>query len=187
MTDNLHNRYPHYIDIFLEALRLWYLEPFVTTPTLKLMSELALNRFDIITMHVLIHLILFRSQRLAFDVTSPNGVLLFREASKTIVTYGGQILSLTDVPSQHLYPRKYPYYQSYLFINTCTIYIFNTIIIRLKGISICFGILRSALCGSYVNFGVLKLYGDTAMDSAMDVFIKLLISLPLKNLLVRSC
>ena len=55
---------------------------------------------------------------------------------------------------------------------------------RLKGISICFNILKSALCGNYVNFGVLKLYGDTALDRALDVFIKMLISLPLKNLLV---
>ena len=56
--------------------------------------------------------------------------------------------------------------------------------LRLKGISICFNILRSALCGNYVNFGVLKLYGDTALDRALGVFIKMLISLPLKNLLV---
>jgi hypothetical protein len=29
-----------------------------------------------------------RSQRLQFDVSSPNGILLFREASKIICTYG---------------------------------------------------------------------------------------------------
>ena len=57
---------------------------------------------------------------------------------------------------------------------------------RLKGILICFNILRSTLCGSFVNFGVMKLYGDTALDDALNVFIKLLISLPLKNLLVRE-
>ena len=30
----------------------------------------------------------FRSQRLQFDVSSPNGILLFREISKMIVCYG---------------------------------------------------------------------------------------------------
>lgn len=29
-----------------------------------------------------------RSQRLQFDVSSPNGILLFRETSKMITTYG---------------------------------------------------------------------------------------------------
>ena len=56
---------------------------------------------------------------------------------------------------------------------------------RLKGIAISFSLLKSSLCGNYVNFGVLKLYGDTAMEDAMNIFVKLLISLPLKNLLVR--
>lgn len=32
--------------------------------------------------------IFLRSQRLNFDVSSPNGILLFREASKMICTYG---------------------------------------------------------------------------------------------------
>ena len=32
--------------------------------------------------------ICFRSQRLQFDVSSPNGILLFREVSKMIVSYG---------------------------------------------------------------------------------------------------
>lgn len=48
------------------------------------------------------------TQRCQFDVTSPNGVLLFREASKTIVSYGERILSLTDIPSDKIYPLKYP-------------------------------------------------------------------------------
>lgn len=36
--------------------------------------------------------LLNRSQRLLFDVSSPNGILLFRETSKMITTYG------TDFP-----------------------------------------------------------------------------------------
>lgn len=55
-------------------------------------------------------------QRLQFDVTSPNGVLLFREASKTIACYGEHILTLTDIPDDKLYAVKYPHHSknSYL-------------------------------------------------------------------------
>ncbi|XP_048459896.1 ran-binding protein 17-like [Rhincodon typus] len=64
--------YPGYISILQRAIELWYHEPSCTTPILKLMAELVHNR----------------SQRLNFEVSSPNGILLFREASKMISTYG---------------------------------------------------------------------------------------------------
>jgi exportin-7 len=51
----------------------------VTTPVLKLFAELVQNR----------------SQRLQFDVSSPNGILLFREASKIICTYGKADIGLS--------------------------------------------------------------------------------------------
>ena len=56
--------------------------------------------------------------------------------------------------------------------------------LRLKGISICFSMLKSALCGSYVNFGVFRLYGDCALDDALGIFVKLLLSIPQTDLLV---
>lgn len=55
---------------------------------------------------------------------------------------------------------------------------------RLKGISISFSILKAALCGNYVNFGVFRLYGDDALDSALHTFVKLLLSIPQSDLLV---
>ncbi|XP_076993752.1 ran-binding protein 17 isoform X4 [Tamandua tetradactyla] len=63
--------YPTYLPILQRAIERWYGEPVCTTPILKLMAELMQNR----------------SQRLNFDVSSPNGILLFREASKMICTY----------------------------------------------------------------------------------------------------
>ena len=54
----------------------------------------------------------------------------------------------------------------------------------LKGISICFSMLRAALCGNYVNFGVFRLYGDDALDNALAVFVKLLLSISQTDLLV---
>ncbi|XP_045357654.1 ran-binding protein 17 isoform X5 [Leopardus geoffroyi] len=63
--------YPTYLPILQRTIERWYGEPACTTPILKLMAELMQNR----------------SQRLNFDVSSPNGILLFREASKMICTY----------------------------------------------------------------------------------------------------
>lgn len=99
----------------------------MTSPLLKLFAELVQNR----------------SQRLQFDSTSPNGVLLFREASKVLCSYGitffffgggggydrakliavsflhlgGRILSV-EVPKEQIYAAKF------------------------KGISVCFSLLK---------------------------------------------
>lgn len=55
---------------------------------------------------------------------------------------------------------------------------------KLKGISICFSMLKAALCGNYVNFGVFKLYGDDTLENALNIFVKLLLSIPLSDLIV---
>ena len=73
---------------------------------------------------------------------------------------GNRILSLGEVPKDQLYPLK------------------------LKGISICFSILKAALCGNYVNFGVFRLYGDDALDNALQTAVKLLLTIPHTDLLV---
>ena len=46
--------------------------------------------------------------------------------------------------------------------------------------------LKSALSGGYVNFGVLRLYGDEALDNALSIFVKLLMSVPQRDLLVSK-
>ncbi|XP_066888405.1 ran-binding protein 17 isoform X6 [Kogia breviceps] len=135
--------YPTYIPILQRAVEQWYGEPACTTPILKLMAELMQNR----------------SQRLNFDVSSPNGILLFREASKMICTYGNQILSLGSLSKDRIYPMK------------------------LKGISICYSALKSALCGNYVSFGVFKLYGDNHFDNVLQAFVKMLLSVSHSDLL----
>jgi len=73
---------------------------------------------------------------------------------------GSHILNV-EVPKDQIYPMK------------------------LKGISICFSMLKAALCGNYVNFGVFRLYGDEALDNALNTFVKLLLSIPQSDLLVR--
>jgi len=57
---------------------------------------------------------------------------------------------------------------------------------KLKGVSICFNMLKAALCGNYVNFGVIRLYGDRALDDALEIFVKTLLSIPQEDILV-SC
>ncbi|XP_031627705.1 ran-binding protein 16 isoform X2 [Contarinia nasturtii] len=135
--------YPDYTPILIRAIELWPTDPQVTTPILKLFAELVQNR----------------SQRLQFDISSPNGILLFREASKVICTYGNRIMNY-DVPKNQLYA------------------------LRLKGISICFTMLKAALSGNYVNFGVCKLYGDETLDNVLDVTTKLILTIPQTDLLV---
>uniref|UniRef100_A0A0E0MUM9 Importin N-terminal domain-containing protein n=1 Tax=Oryza rufipogon TaxID=4529 RepID=A0A0E0MUM9_ORYRU len=122
--------YPSRMPLLLKAISLCADEPEVTTPLLKFMCEFVLNK----------------AQRLTFDSSSPNGILLFREVSKLIVAYGSCIL-------------KY------------------------KGIWISLAVLSRALCGNYVNFGVFELYGDRALADALDISLKMSLSVPLSDIL----
>lgn len=55
-----------------------------------------------------------------------------------------------------------------------------------KGISICFNMLKAALSGGYVNFGVFNLYGDEALNNSLNMFVKLAYSIPRKDILVSQ-
>lgn len=57
---------------------------------------------------------------------------------------------------------------------------------KLKGISICYSALKSALCGNYVSFGVFKLYGDDHFDKVLQAFVKTLLSVSHSDLLVST-
>lgn len=61
----------------------------MTTPLLKFVAEFVLNK----------------AQRLTFDISSPNGILLFREVSKLLVAYGSRILTYPNVAD--IYGSKY--------------------------------------------------------------------------------
>ncbi|XP_011034634.1 PREDICTED: exportin-7-like isoform X1 [Populus euphratica] len=133
--------YPAHMPLLLKGISHWTDTPEVTTPLLKFMAEFVLNK----------------AQRLTFDSSSPNGILLFREVSKLIVAYGTRILSLPNVAD--IYGYKY------------------------KGIWICLTILSRALAGNYVNFGVFELYGDRALSDALDIALKMTLSIPLADIL----
>ena len=135
--------YPKYLPLLSQALSRWANCPTLTSAILKFVAEIVQNK----------------SQRLMFDVSSPNGILLFREVSKLLCDYGKRLLTLSDVTEENVYKLK------------------------LKQTGLCFQILRAALAGGYVNFGVFRLYGDDCHVNAIDMFIKLLGSLPERALL----
>jgi len=158
--------YPSYLQLFTKAVELWYNEPFLTTPILKLMAELVQNR----------------SQRLTFEISSPNGILLFREASRLVCTYGSRILTLnisTMSPQNSILSKTLDSTSS----TSSTDQVYQ---MKLKGISICFNILKWSLSGGYVNFGVFQLYNDTALNDALEIFVKLLLSFQQSDLIVYS-
>ncbi|KAL6562813.1 hypothetical protein OROHE_005400 [Orobanche hederae] len=104
--------------------------------------------------------VLNNASRLTFDTSSPNGILLFREVSKLLVAYGSRILSLPTATD--IYGFKY------------------------KGLWISLTILSRALAGNYVNFGVFELYGDRALVNALDIALKMALSIPLADILAYS-
>ncbi|CAD7702852.1 unnamed protein product, partial [Ostreobium quekettii] len=133
--------YPAHFPVILKCLEAWSDTPDVTTPLLKFVAEFVQNK----------------TQRLSFDLSSPNGILLFREVSKVLVTHGTAVLQKGDVPD--IYHHKY------------------------KGIWICLQILTRALAGNYVNFGVFGLYGDSALEDALKISLKMALSIPLNDII----
>ncbi|GAU92882.1 hypothetical protein RvY_04905-2 [Ramazzottius varieornatus] len=135
--------YPKYLTVCERVIEYWYAEPTVANPMLKFMMELDQNR----------------SQRIQFDISSPNNILLFKEICKVFTVYGSRILSLTDIPKNDMYAKK------------------------LKGVSIAFNMFRFALGGCYCNFGIFLLYGDRTLDEAFQVLLKLMTSISHSDLL----
>jgi exportin-7 len=95
--------------------------------------------------------------RVAFDQSSANGILLFRETSEVLCSYGSRVLSLPV--EQDIYVEKY------------------------KGIRLLLNTLSYALSGNYVNFGVFELYGDKALQNSFDVSLQLCLNIPLEDVL----
>jgi exportin-7 len=133
--------YPTYFPVFVRAAEELFDHPPAMAALLKFLQELAYNK----------------AQRVMFDQSSANGILLFRELSSVVVAYGRRI--------QPLQVGKNPYGEKY------------------KGIALCLGILYRALGGNYVNFGVFKLYNDQSLDSALEVALQLVLSIPHEDLM----
>ncbi|BBN20485.1 exportin-7 [Marchantia polymorpha subsp. ruderalis] len=133
--------YPSHTGLLLRSLKVWTDRPEVTSPLLKFVAELVLNK----------------AQRLTFESSSPNGILLFREVSKIVVGYGSRLLS---IPILH---------DPYVF--------------KYKGIWIILSIVTRALAGNYVNFGVFELYGDPSLSEALEISLRISLDIPMPDVL----
>ncbi|KMT14888.1 hypothetical protein BVRB_3g064040 [Beta vulgaris subsp. vulgaris] len=133
--------YPAHMAFLQKAIATWADSQEVTIAVLKFVAELVSNKYH----------------RLKFDISSPNGILLFREVSKLLVAYGSRNVTLSS--EKDVYRTKY------------------------KGIWISLAIFTKAIVGEYVTFGVFELYGDKALDDALDIAMKMILSVPLTDLL----
>ncbi|GFR52397.1 hypothetical protein Agub_g14907, partial [Astrephomene gubernaculifera] len=163
--------YPQHMPTLLRCLEAWSDVPALTTPLLKFVAEFCFNK----------------GQRLTFESSSPNGILLFREVSKVVVTYANHILATAPPPTTN--------HSSTAASATSSSSagagggkgaggggsaVYDT---RYKGIWICLLALSRALSGNYVNFGVFELYGDPALKDALDAALRMVLSIPLPDLL----
>jgi len=82
--------HPTYTPVIKRALEIWYHDPHVTSPALRLIAELVDNR----------------EKRNYYDSASSDSIYLFREVSSIMVSLGSRILSLTDVPQEKIYAYK---------------------------------------------------------------------------------
>jgi len=140
LVDNPKNPAASRVTLFSRALDVWWDTPEVTTPLLKFMAEFVYNK----------------AQRITFDQSSPNGILLFKEASTILCTYGTRILQRTQFTD--LYVEKY------------------------KGIGISLDMFSHALHGNYTNFGVFELYSDNSLSQSMSLALQMCLAIPLQEL-----
>lgn len=97
-----------------------------------------------------------KANRVNFDPSSPNGILLFRTASDVICAYGRRLLA-SPLPEDNVYKRRY------------------------KCMTLSLSVLNSALSGNYVCFGIFSLYNDPCLDNALDVSLKMILSVPVED------
>ncbi|KAG2176377.1 hypothetical protein INT43_005611 [Umbelopsis isabellina] len=134
--------YPDYVQVVHKALQSWGNDTLATS-LLKFYSEFVYNR----------------SQRLTFEVASANGILLFRETSRVLITYAQSIVKYEIQDPSQKYAYKY------------------------KGITACFEIMTRSYAGKYISFGVFELYQDKALDNALNAIFQMILDIPLDDMM----
>lgn len=115
--------------------------PEVMNSLLKFMSEFVFNR----------------TQRIEFESSSPNGILLFKETSKLLTIYG-QRMEKSQV-NKDAYKEKY------------------------KGIMLSLQVLTRSLEGNYCCFGVFEIYKDRSLIDVLLIITKLTLMIPIKEIM----
>ena len=90
-TGESHSFGGRYLELLVRGAGAFAHLPEVTTPLLKLVAEMVLQR----------------GQRINFGNYSPNGVLLFRFASQAVVAYGTRMADVAPPPGADPYAAKY--------------------------------------------------------------------------------
>jgi exportin-7 len=151
---SLHNRktysalfdilHPLHLPLMSKVADLWHDQTDVIISLLRFLHEFCHNK----------------ANRVNFDQSSPNGILLFRCTSDVVCAYGNRLLTVPPLSSNdpQVYKKRY------------------------KGLSLALNILNSALGGNYVCFGVFDLYNDRALDNALDVALHLALTVPLDDI-----
>mmetsp|Transcript_45192 Transcript_45192/g.94800 ORF Transcript_45192/g.94800 Transcript_45192/m.94800 type:complete len:1112 (+) Transcript_45192:332-3667(+) len=134
---------PRHMPLFSKVGDLWHDQPDVMISLLRFMHEFCHNK----------------ANRVNFDQSSPNGILLFRATSDVVCAYGRRALATATPASGDIYKMKY------------------------KGMSIALSVINSAMSGNYVCFGVFALYNDPALDNALDISLKMALSIPLDHVI----
>lgn len=152
IASSLHNRksyvrlfdimHPRLLPIFAKVADTWHDQVDVTVSLLKFMHEFCHNK----------------ANRVNFDQSSPNGILLFRATSDVVCAFGRRLL-VAPMPEGDIYKERY------------------------KSMALALNVLISALSGNYVCFGVFALYNDLALDNALDVSLQMILSVSVDDVI----
>ncbi|KAL3918381.1 MAG: hypothetical protein SGILL_004261 [Bacillariaceae sp.] len=151
---SLHNRktystlfeilHPQHLPLLAKVADVWYDQTDVMISLLRFLQEFCHNK----------------ANRVNFDQSSPNGILLFRYTSDVVCAYGQRLMSTPPPPAgdPEIYKKRY------------------------KGLALSLHVLNSALGGNYVCFGVFELYKDPALSSSLATALKMALSVPLDDI-----
>lgn len=150
---SLHNRkaysalfdilHPQHLPLLVKVATVWYDQTDVIISLLRFLQEFCHNK----------------ANRVNFDQSSPNGILLFRYTSEVVCAYGSCLMSMPPPTGEaDLYKSRF------------------------KGLSLSLNVLNSALGGNYVCFGVFELYNDRALENALDVALTMVLSVSLDDI-----
>mmetsp|Transcript_15809 Transcript_15809/g.23277 ORF Transcript_15809/g.23277 Transcript_15809/m.23277 type:complete len:1121 (-) Transcript_15809:142-3504(-) len=151
---SLHNRrtygllfdimHPNHLPLLSKVADVWHDQQDVIVSVLRFLHEFCHNK----------------ANRVNFDQSSPNGILLFRATSDVVCAFGRRLLATPRPTGDQgdIYKTRY------------------------KGMGLALNVLNSALGGNYVCFGVFSLYNDPALENALDVALQMALSVPLDDI-----
>lgn len=152
IASSLHNRksyvrlfdilHPRLLPLLAKVADVWHDQVDVTVSLLKFMHEFTHNK----------------ANRVNFDQSSPNGILLFRATSDVVCAFGRRLLA-SPMPEGDIYKERY------------------------KSMALALNVLVSALSGNYVCFGVFELYNDPALENGLDVSLQMILSVPVDDVI----